>query len=203
MASAAFTPGVPASNEAGLIRQIIRGRKDLFGDLIQPHVKPLLHIIRNKIDSHQDAEDIAQQATLKALKHLEQFRFEASFRTWLLGIGLNEARQWQRKRCTCQRLMERSASVELEPAADSPSPYLHVERAENVKRLRGAVAMLPEKYRSVLILRDFEELSIAEVASRLALTISAVKTRHQRARLKVAQLLNEPKPSRAPKRCAA
>jgi DNA-directed RNA polymerase specialized sigma24 family protein len=82
MASAACTPNMTGLEEAGLIRKI-SGRQELFADLIAPHLRPLLHIVRATMGSHQDV-------ALKAFTHLDQFRFEASFRTWLTRIGLNQ-----------------------------------------------------------------------------------------------------------------
>jgi hypothetical protein len=90
------------TDETGLIREILCGRRDLFADLIGPHVKPVSHIIQRTIGRRQDVEDIVQQGTLKALIHLAQSRAQASFRTWLVRIGLNEARPWQRSRAAAK-----------------------------------------------------------------------------------------------------
>src|SRR5437899_8548218 len=92
------------AEEVGLIRKILSGRNDLFAELIAPHLKPLLRAVRVTIGGHPDVEDIVQQTTLKAFTHLEQFRFEASFRTWLIRIGFNEARAWRRK-CASSRFL--------------------------------------------------------------------------------------------------
>jgi DNA-directed RNA polymerase specialized sigma24 family protein len=65
--------------------------------LIAPHIPPLSRRVRAVIGNHPEVEDIVQQTALKAFTHLAQFRFEAAFKTWLIQIGLNEARQWLRK----------------------------------------------------------------------------------------------------------
>jgi RNA polymerase sigma-70 factor (ECF subfamily) len=189
MASAAYSHNTTITEEVALIRKIISGRRELFGDLIAPHLSPLWGIVRATIGSHADVEDIVQQATLKALIHLEQFRFEASFRTWLIRIGLNEARQWRRK-CTPSRftILDLSVLAQL-PATEGHSPLIECQKSEAKIRLRAALARLPEKYRVVVHLRDLEGLSISEVARKLDLTIPAVKTRHLRGRQKIAKLL--------------
>jgi RNA polymerase sigma-70 factor (ECF subfamily) len=179
------------SEEAALVRKILAGRHDLFADLIAPHIKPLLRTLRATIGSHTDAEDIIQQTVLKAFTHLEQFRFQASFRTWLIRIGLNEAHQWRRK-CASSRSVAIDPTVltQLPDADENHSPFVECQRSEVIVRLRAALAWLPEQYRIIILLRDLEELSLSEVARRLRLTLPAAKTRHWRARRKIAELLS-------------
>jgi RNA polymerase sigma factor (sigma-70 family) len=190
MASAAYTPNMTGTEEVGLIRKILGGRRDLFGDLIAPHLTPLLRMVQARMGGHPDVEDIVQQTALKAFTHLEQFRFEASFRTWLIRIGLNEARDWRRK-CASSRFLalDLPTLTQFPAAEESHSPLVECQRSEAIVRLRAALARLPEKYRIVIHLRDVEDLNLSEVAQRLGLTISAVKTRHLRARKKLAKLL--------------
>jgi RNA polymerase sigma-70 factor (ECF subfamily) len=190
MASAVYTPNMIGTEEAGLVRKILDGRQDLFGDLIAPHLTPLLRILRARTGAHPDLEDIVQQTALKAFTYLRQFRFEASFRTWLIQIGLNEARAWRRK-CASSRIMalDLPTLTQLPAADESPSPLVECQRSEAAVRLRAAIARLPEHYRRVIVLRDLEDLSISEVARQLGLTIPAVKTRHLRARRKMARSL--------------
>jgi len=192
MASAAYAPNMTGRDEVGLIREILGGRRDLFADLIAPHLTPLLRMVQSTIGSHPDAEDIVQQTALKALTHLDQFRFKAGFRTWLIRIGLNEARQWRRK-CASSRFsaLDLPTLTRLPALDESHSPLVQCQRREAIVRLRAAVAWLPEKYRIVVLLRDLEDLSLAETARRLGLTIPAVKTRHLRARKKMAKFLGQ------------
>jgi RNA polymerase sigma-70 factor (ECF subfamily) len=179
-----------AREEAELIHKILSGRRDLFGDLIAPHLTPLLRAIKAMIGGYVDIEDIVQQTTLKAFTHLEQFRFEASFRTWLIRIGLNEARAWRRK-CASSRILalDPATLTQLPIADESLSPWAQCERREDNVRLRTALARLPEKYRIVILLRDLYGFTLSEVAGRLGLTIPAVKTRQMRARRKMGTFL--------------
>jgi RNA polymerase sigma-70 factor (ECF subfamily) len=177
-----------SSEEAALIRKIVGGQRDLFGDLIAPHLIPLLRIVRATMGGHPEVDDIVQQTVLKAFMHLTQFRFEAGFRTWLIQIGFNEARQWRRK-YTSSPFVEFTPTAELPFADQSNSPLIEYQRSETSAQLDAALARLPEKYRNVIVLRDLEDLRISEVAVRLGLSIPAVKTRHRRARLKVAEFL--------------
>jgi RNA polymerase sigma-70 factor (ECF subfamily) len=196
MASCECRPDLTRSEEAKMIRKIVAGQQDLFNELIVPHLRPLSSMVRASIGAHPDAEDIVQQASLKAFTHLTQFRFEASFRTWLIRIGLNEVRQWRRKQGSSPlKSLAFATLTELSAVDPAHSPLVECERNEAVGQLRVAVARLPEKYRQVLLLRDLEDLSISEVAGRLGLSIPGVKTRHLRARRKVARLLARPRQS--------
>jgi RNA polymerase sigma-70 factor (ECF subfamily) len=186
-----------AWDEGELIRKILGGQRDLFGDLIAPHLTPLLRTLKATIGGDAEVEDIIQQTTLKAFTHLQQFRFEASFRTWLIRIGLNEARAWRRKRASSRLLALDPSTLTQLPITDKGlSPGSECERREARARLRTALAHLPEKYRIVVLLRDLYGFSLSEVALQLGLTIPAVKTRQLRARRKMAKLLGQPSQSR-------
>ena len=179
-----------AREEAELIRKILGGRRDLFEDLIAPHLKPLLRALKATIGGYVELEDIVQQTALKAFTHLEQFRFEANFRTWLIRIGLNEARAWRRKCASSRILALDPASLTQLPVSDERlSPWVEYERRETSVRLRTALASLPEKYRTVILLRDLYGFTLSEVAGQLGLTIPAVKTRQMRARQKMGRFL--------------
>jgi RNA polymerase sigma-70 factor, ECF subfamily len=179
-----------AAQEVEMIRNILGGRQELFADLIAPHLRPLLRTVSATIGRHPDVEDIVQQTALKAFTHLDQFRFEASFRTWLIRIGLNEAHAWRRKCATSRFLaLDLTTLTQFTVADESDSPWIEYQRSEANARLRAALAGLPEKYRVVILLRDLYGFSLREVAGRLGLTIPAVKTRQRRGRQKMAKLL--------------
>lgn len=182
-------------NEAALIQRVRDGESDLFYELIRPYERRVysaaLAILRNPAD----AEDVAQEAMLKALRHIRQFRAEARFSTWLIQIAVNEARMYRRK-----------AHAELmEPIADKPDeegnyrprdfadwreiPSESLERKEIREKLGEALASLGEIYREVFVLRDMQHLSIEETAQALGITTASVKTRLLRARLMLRDLL--------------
>jgi RNA polymerase sigma-70 factor, ECF subfamily len=201
MTSPPPSPNGTGTDEAALIRKIVGGQRDLFGDLIAPHLTLLSRMVRAIIGGHPEVEDIVQQTALKAFTHLAQFRFEAGFRTWLIQIGLNEARQWRRKYASSPFVeFTPPAFSELSIADHSHSPLIEYQRSETSARVGSALARLPEKYRNVILLRDVENLSISEAAVRLGLTIPAVKTRHRRARQKVAGFLERSRNFRPPSR---
>jgi RNA polymerase sigma factor (sigma-70 family) len=186
------------SEETVLIGRIVAGRKDLFDELLKPHLAPLWRAVQAKMGTDTDVEDVVQQTLLKAYLHLEQFRNKARFSTWLIRIALHEILQ--------HRLRWSSQLVSLDPltlckfqgSEETASPYKQLERMETNKLLRKAIAELPEKYQALIVLRDMQGVSVRDAARLLGMTVPAVKTRHRRARLKMAHSLAPLLQKRAP-----
>lgn len=182
-------------DEAALIQRVRDGEHDLFYDLIRPYERRVysaaLAILRNQAD----AEDAAQEAMLKAFRHIRQFRAEARFSTWLIQIAVNEARMRRRKEHA--DVMETIVDRQEEDGSYTPRDFADwreipsetLERKEIRQKLVEALASLGEKYREVFILRDVEQLSIEETAKALGISIPSVKTRLLRARLMLRDLL--------------
>jgi RNA polymerase sigma-70 factor (ECF subfamily) len=179
-------------SETELIREILAGRRDLFDDLIEPHLSAVKRAVRARMGNDPDSDDVAQQAVFKAFTHLEQFRYEGGFRTWLIRIALNEVIQNWRKRVASRSVAVEPFTLAAVSVADpKDSPFQLCVRSQTSRLLQTAVATLPERYRLVIRMRDFEERSVAEVAEALSLTTAAVKTRHHRARRRVALVLSQ------------
>lgn len=182
-------------DEAALIQRVRDGEHDLFYDLIRPYERRVysatLAILRNQAD----AEDAAQEAMLKAFRHIRQFRSEARFSTWLIQIAVNEARMRRRKEHP--ELMEPLASRPDEEGNYTPRDFADwreipseaLERKEIREKLAEALASLGEIYREVFVLRDMQHLSIEETALALGISVASVKTRLLRARLMLRDLL--------------
>jgi RNA polymerase sigma-70 factor, ECF subfamily len=184
--------------EAIIIRQILGGRRDLLEDLIEPHLDPLWRTVKAKVRDEADTDDIVQQAVFKALTHLGQYRFEASFRSWLIQIAINEVSQLWRKRFASRSVpWDPQAIAGMKVVDPKESPFNACTRAQNARLLQLALASLPEKYRVIVRMRDLEERTIVEVADKLRLTAAAVKTRHRRGLLQMARFLSRTnKPTR-------
>jgi RNA polymerase sigma-70 factor (ECF subfamily) len=186
--------GEPRGEEA-LIRRIREGEAELFYELIRPYERRVyaatLAILRNEAD----AEDAAQEAVLKAFKHIRQFRAEARFSTWLIQIAVNEARMRRRKQQAV--VMEPMVDQRDEEGQYTPRDFADwreipsetLERAEVRQKLAEALSSLGQKYREVFILRDMEQLSIEDTAKALGISVPSVKTRLLRARLMLRDLL--------------
>jgi RNA polymerase sigma-70 factor (ECF subfamily) len=188
-------PDQGTTREQELIAQVQRGQSELFYELVRPYERRVyaaaLAILRNE----SDAEDAAQEAMLKALANIRQFRAEARFSTWLIQITVNEAlmrRRRERTRMTEAIDDHRNDEGEYAPRdfADwREIPSESLERKEVRQKLAEALASLDRKYREVFVLRDMEQLNIQETAEALGISVASVKTRLLRARLMLRDLL--------------
>jgi RNA polymerase sigma-70 factor (ECF subfamily) len=182
-------------HEQDLIARVQRGENELFYELVRPYERRVyaaaLAILRNEAD----AEDVAQEAMLKAFAKIRQFRAEARFSTWLIQITVNEAlMRRRRERTRATEAIDDSredegnyAPREFADWREIPSEAL--ERKEVRQRLADALATLDRKYREVFVMRDMEHLNIQETAEALGISVPAVKTRLLRARLMLRDLL--------------
>ena len=183
-------------NEAELIGRICRGESELFYELIQPYERSVFMAALSIVDNEADAEEVAQEAVLKALSNLKSFRSEAKFSTWLVQITINEARMRRRKdrKNLYESIDEGKTSEEgdyipMDFADWREIPSEALEREQLKRALAKALASLGEKYREVFVLRDVQHLSIAETARILGITEASVKTRLLRARLQMRDAL--------------
>jgi RNA polymerase sigma-70 factor, ECF subfamily len=182
--------------EAEMISRVIAGERELFYDLIKPCERAVFLTAFSVLKSEADAEEVVQEAALKAYKALSSFRGEAKFSTWLVKITLNEARmRLRRSRAESEVSLEDFADdgdSDYTPAVltdwrEIPSEAL--DRKELRVLLQRGLDELPEKYREVLILRDVRELNIEETAQLLGISIGMVKTRLFRARLMMQKIV--------------
>jgi RNA polymerase sigma-70 factor (ECF subfamily) len=194
MLKASLVSPAEQSYEQTLLQRIRDGEHEVFYELIRPYegrvYAAALAILRNEAD----AEDVAQEAFLKAFKHIRQFRAEARFSTWLIQITVNEARMRRRRGHgkIMEPMMDQDDDGNYTPRdfadwREIPSETL--ERSEVRHLLVEALASLGEKYREVFVLRDVQHLSIDETAKSLGISTASVKTRLLRARLMLRDLL--------------
>jgi RNA polymerase sigma-70 factor, ECF subfamily len=188
--TASTTGAAKERNEAELIARILAGEKDLFHDLIRPYERMLYLTAFSIVKNETDAEECAQDAVVNAYRHLDRFRGDAKFSTWLVTIVVNEARQKLRKasRAKEDSLDETIAGEEQEftpaPLTDwREIPSEALERKELRETLQKAVADLPDIYRQVFTLRDLQEMNVAETAAALGVNENIVKVRLHRARM--------------------
>jgi RNA polymerase sigma-70 factor (ECF subfamily) len=176
-------------DEASMIAAILAGDSERYHELIRPYERSVYKMALSLMKNESDAEDVAQEAFLKAFRKLADFRGQAKFSTWLISITLNEARGRLRRQATV-RMESLDESLEegghLSPALlrdwrEVPSEAL--ERQEIRHMLQDAIGHLSPLYREVLVLRDVEEFSIEETATALAITAGTVKVRLHRARM--------------------
>lgn len=185
------TARVQTESEADLIARVRGGEHEAFYDLVRPHERGIYLAALSIVNNDADAEEVVQEAILKAFKAIGRFRGEAKFSTWIIQIAINEARMKLRKdRRHLYESLDESRKGEDEgdyiprDFADwREIPSEALESARLRRALRKALDSLSPKYRQVLILRDVEHLSIAETAQLLGVNEGVVKTRLLRARL--------------------
>ena len=187
--------GAGDEREQALIARIRNGETSLFATLVKPYERRVYVTALALLRNEADAEDVAQEAILKAFAHLRQFRGESRFSTWLIQITVNEARMRQRKQHA--DLFEPIGEADGEDGTYTPRDFADwreipseaLERSELRTLLAKALASLGQKYREVFLLRDMEHMSIEETAQALGISVASVKTRLLRARLMLRDLL--------------
>jgi RNA polymerase sigma-70 factor (ECF subfamily) len=168
-----------------VVRRILAGEAWLFEVLMRRHNQRLFRMLRAMLRSDAEAEDVMQEAYVRAFAGLAGFAGRATFSTWLLRIAANEAMARSRRG---RRFVarpggtEEAEMAELEVAAPGPTPEDHASVAELRVLLAEAVDALPQSHRTVFVLREVEGLSTAETAEALGLSEENVKVRLHRAR---------------------
>lgn len=165
--------------EITLIERAKRGERDAFNDLFKREQKYLYNVMVKLTGDVAVADDLTQEAFLKAFDKIARFRHQASFRTWLIKIAINLFRNEHRKRA-------RHSSLCLE-RIPIPANDVNPERTIIKSELQWCILHnlryhLPKKYREVLVLRDLHHLSYKEISDILDCSISRTKTRLHRAR---------------------
>jgi RNA polymerase sigma-70 factor (ECF subfamily) len=167
--------------------------------IMQRHNRRLYRVARSVLDDEAEAEDVVQEAYVRAFTHLDGFRGEAQLSTWLTKIALNEALGRLRRRRSTVALKDIDAIndqgearvIYLPSARQDSDPEAAAARAEVRRLLERAVDQLPASFRMVFVLRDIEEMSIEETATQLGLRPETVKTRLHRARRLLRQSLDK------------
>ena len=149
------------------------------------HLDAAYNLARWLTRNDDDAQDVVQEAFLRAVRHLDQCRMEDP-RTWLLQIVRNTCSTWRSRKPSSGGADELLASV---PAAASSNPDQAVERRQQANDVRRAIELLPDEFREVVVLREIEGLSYKEVAGVVGVPIGTVMSRLSRARERLKELL--------------
>lgn len=186
-----------------MIAEILAGQTEAFHELIRPYERNVYLMALSLLHNEAEAEDVAQEAFIKAYRNLGRFRSESRFSTWLIAIALNEARARLRRKQPrlTDSIDDPDGSVvpaQLTDWREIPSETL--ERQEMRSLIRRALSALPLTYREVFVLRELEERNVKETAETLGITVASVKMRLHRARMMLQKQLAPQLISAAPKR---
>jgi RNA polymerase sigma-70 factor, ECF subfamily len=178
-----------------LVERVLAGDRRAFEFLVRRHERRVFRVTLAVLGNIEDAEEAMQDSFVKAFRHLDQFRKEARFTTWLTRIAINEGIQKRNARKNFVPL------AELETEKEHFAPKRRESWKSNPEQLYGkqeihrivedAVQSLPQIYREAFMLRDVEELSAEEAAEVLGITVPALKSRLLRARLMMRETLAE------------
>src|SRR4030095_836683 len=177
-------------DEPGLFAAPKSGDRSYFEELVRRYEAKIFRLTQNITQNREDAEDAMQDAFLKAYSHLQGFQGDSRFYTWLVRIAANEALMRLRKRRPGQMSLDEpiQGDTDLMPRELEdwgPNPEQKFAQTEIGNVLNEFIERLEPENRIVLMLRDVEELSTEETAKVLGISISAVKSRLLRARLRL------------------
>jgi RNA polymerase sigma-70 factor (ECF subfamily) len=182
--------GDPAATDADLARQAAAGHEVAFTALMRRHKERLYRLIRRHVGDGEEAYDVLQDSFVAAWGALSRFDPGRPFYVWLASIALNKCRD-RGRRLFVRRLILGSGSLDAARDVADPTPSAETTAAdrEALARLDRAIAGLPANLKEPLILTALNELSQAEAADILGVSVKAVETRVYRARLKLAAAL--------------
>jgi RNA polymerase sigma-70 factor (ECF subfamily) len=189
-------PVTPAPNDEGaLVAKAQAGDAQAFTELVNRYERKIYRLAKHITQNDEDAEDVLQEAFLKAFEHLSTFQGNSKFYTWIVRIAVNESLMKLRKR-KGDRTVPLDEPVDTgeemvtrEIAVWEDNPEQRYSREEMQEILDRAIDGLKPDFRTVFILRDIEELSTEETAESLGISVPAVKSRLLRARLALREKL--------------
>ena len=170
--------------DAEVIARVLAGESALYEIIMRRYNERLYRVARAILRDDGEAEDVMQDAYVRAYKSLAQFEGRSAFATWLTRIAVNEALQRRKQRLRTESIDVRNGVEDhiMELAALGDSPEQNYGRQEITGILEQAIAALPEQYRVVYMLREVEEMSTEETAESLELSEENVRIRLHRAR---------------------
>lgn len=187
------TPIDAAAEDLALIASVLAGDRRAFEPLVRKHERRVFRVTLAVLGNIEDAEEAMQDTFVKAFRHLDQFRRESRFTTWLTRIAVNEALQKRQVRKNSVSLDDsRAIEEQFVPRrfeswrADPEKLY---GRQELRRVIETAIQTLPAIYRETFILRDVEEMTADEAAEVIGITVAALKSRLLRARLMIRESL--------------
>ena len=180
-----------AASDRELVAQLQGGAETAFDELVLRHQQRAINVAFQLLRDHEDAREVAQDAFVKVYRNIGEFRGECEFTTWLHQIVVNLARnmhRWWHRRgkettvsldCPAETV---DGEVTRQVAGGAEAPDAAAAKAEFVESISATMALLPAKFREVLVLRNVENLSYEEIAVAVGCSVGTVKSRIARAR---------------------
>jgi len=180
--------------DASLVQECLAGENGAFERLVERYAERTFAVVRHYARSPFEVEDIVQDTFVKAYRKLETFQYQSSFSTWLLRIAVNTALDFRKRagRNPVQTVEDPEKALYAGGLATSRAPAVKapeagLERREIAAVTRRVLDELPEIFRTVLVLREYEEMSYQEMADLMGISIGTVESRLFRARARFRQ----------------
>lgn len=180
-------------DELILIEKAKKGDKAAFEELVRLHEQNVYNLALKLLKNREDALDAAQEAFIKAWINIDSFRGDSKFSVWIYRLTYNTCLDALRKMKKGEIISLTSEDDEAEKDIpdETPTPEEEVLRQETRRSVRRAVEELPEEYRRILVMREFTEMTYAEISSVTGLNEGTVKSRLSRARAKLGDILRK------------
>ena len=183
-----------SADDAMLVRAAQRGDTDAFEELVARHRDKIYARAYSMMHNEEEAVDLSQEAWVKGWQRLRQFQGDSSFGTWMTRIVINlcldQLRKQKRQRTeSIEAMDEESGGVERQMPVVTVNPTAGLERGELRQRIDQALGQLSHEHRTVLVLREFEDIEYSEIARMMGCSIGTVMSRLFYARRKLAVLL--------------
>jgi len=180
-------------SDAEIIEKVLSGDVNSFEAIVKKYEKMIYNLAMTKTQNRENAQDISQECFLRAYKMLRSYRTDSAFSTWIYRICQNLIFDHFRKNKKTKTVsLSLSASEsddgelkEIDIADNSSEPSEQIIRNEKIEKIREIINSLPDDLREIIILRDFRNLSYADIAEMLDIEIGTVKSRLNRAREKL------------------
>jgi RNA polymerase sigma-70 factor (ECF subfamily) len=183
----------PLDDDLPLVQATLAGSGAAFAELVEKHSPRLFGIVRGYTRVHAEVEDVVQETFLKAYTKLETFKGESAFATWLMRIAINTARDLLKRRGRSPVAAVEDPDLvqgsEHEVRAAICAPSVQLERNEIAAITAQVLDELPEVFRTVLVMREFDEQSYQDIADTLGISIGTVESRLFRARARFKEAL--------------
>ncbi len=183
------------SNELWLVEESRKGNVDAFEELIKDYKRVAYNIALRILRNVEDAEDASQEALIKVYKSIQNFNMQSTFKVWMYRIVVNTCIDFKRKKNINVVSMDEGIDVGgdnqvyREIADDSANPDVLLEKNFNSKVINDAVSKLEDDYKAIIILRDIQGFSYSEIAEILSCNLGTVKSRLNRARKSLKEIL--------------
>ncbi len=168
--------------EAELIQEALAGRSDSYGQLVERFQDRLFNAMLHIVGSHDEAEDVVQDSFVQAYVKLDTFQGHSQFFTWLYRIAFNNALSRQRRRRGELSIEQSRELTGSEPEDRHESPDEPALRQERVALVTNALQKLSDEHRTILVMREMQDLSYEDIAEILSINIGTVRSRLSRAR---------------------